>query len=120
LKKILDLGEYWEGSTGAPIPLGGIVINRALPRDTQQAMNRVMRKSVQYAFAHPDASRAFVRAHAQEMSENVMRQHIELYVNAFSIDLGVEGRHAVELLFQRAAETGLIARPEAALFVGAR
>jgi 1,4-dihydroxy-6-naphthoate synthase len=118
LKKIIDLGEFWEGSTGAPIPLGGIVVDRALSRDTQQAMNRVMRRSVEYAFAHRDASRAFVRAHAQEMSEDVMRHHIELYVNEHSIDLGVEGRRAVELLFQRAEQVGLIARPEGPLFVG--
>ena len=72
-------------------------------------MNRVMRRSVEHAFAHPEASRDFVRAHAQEMSEDVMRRHIELYVNDYSIDLGNEGRRAVELLFARAAETGVIA-----------
>ena len=69
-------------------------------------MNRVMRRSVEYAFAHPDASRAFVREHAQEMSEDVMRQHIELYVNEFSVDLGSEGRGAVELLFKHGAAAG--------------
>ena len=109
LRKILDLGEFWEESTGAPIPLGGIVIKRELSLDVQQAMNRIMRRSVEHAFAHPDASRDFVRAHAQEMSEDVMRRHIELYVNDYSIDLGHEGRRAVELLFARAAETGVIA-----------
>jgi len=109
LRKILDLGEFWEESTGAPIPLGGIVIKRELSLDVQQAMNRIMRRSVEHAFAHPDASRDFVRAHAQEMSEDVMRRHIELYVNDYSIDLGNEGRRAVELLFARAAETGVIA-----------
>ena len=108
LRKILDLGEFWEESTGAPIPLGGIVVNRKLPLAVQQTMNRVMRKSVEYAFAHPDASRPFVRAHAQEMSEDVMRRHIELYVNEYSIDLGSDGRRAVELLFARAAATGVI------------
>ena len=118
LKKIIDLGEFWEGSTGAPIPLGGIVINRALPHEAQQAMNRVMRRSVEYAFAHPDASRAFVRAHAQEMDEDVMRRHIELYVNEYSIDLGEEGRRAVKRLFQQAEDVGLIARSDVELFVG--
>ena len=110
LRKIIDLGEYWESVTGAPIPLGGIVISRALPLDVQQKMNRVMRRSVEYAFAHPDASRAFVRAHAQEMSEDVMRQHIALYVNEYSVGLGSEGRRAVRTLFERAAAAGL--RPE--------
>jgi 1,4-dihydroxy-6-naphthoate synthase len=109
LRKILDLGEFWEESTRAPIPLGGIVIRRSLPPDVQQTMNRVMRRSVEYAFEHPDASRSFVREHAQEMSEDVIRRHIELYVNDYSIDLGQEGRRAVALLFARAVATGAIA-----------
>jgi 1,4-dihydroxy-6-naphthoate synthase len=117
LKKIIDLGEFWEGATGAPIPLGGIVVNRALSHDVQQKMNRVMRRSVEYAFAHPDASRAFVRAHAQEMSEAVMRQHIALYVNDYSIDLGEEGRRAVRTLFERSAAAGLTELPAKPLFV---
>ena len=118
LKKIIDLGEFWEGATGLPIPLGGIVVNRALPVESQRAMNRVMRRSVEYAFAHPDASRAFVREHAQEMREDVMRQHIELYVNEFSIDLGPEGRRAVEALFSRALAEGVIDASRAPLFIG--
>jgi 1,4-dihydroxy-6-naphthoate synthase len=116
LKKIVDLGEFWERTTGTPIPLGGIALQRSLPADVQQRVNRVMRRSVEYAFAHPDASRAFVRAHAQEMSDDVMRQHIELYVNDFSIDLGVEGRRAVALLFERAAAAAVVPAPPANLF----
>ena len=111
LRKIVDLGEFWEESTGAPIPLGGIVVRRDLPLDAQLAANRIMRRSVEFAFAHPDASRDFVRAHAQEMSEDVMRRHIELYVNDYSVDLGTDGRRAVELLFERAAAIGVIAPP---------
>ncbi len=122
LRKILDLGEFWEGATGLPIPLGGIVVNRALPLEIQQSVNRVMRRSVEHAFAHPDASRAFVRAHAQEMSESVMQQHIELYVNDYSVDLGVEGRRAVEKLFERAAAAEIIShgRSPRPLFVPSR
>ena len=108
LKKIIDLGEYWEGETGAPIPLGGIVIKRSLPDDVKQRVNRVLRRSVEYAFAHRAASLDYVRAHAQEMSDQVMYKHIDLYVNEFSVDLGAEGRRAVELLFEKAAATGLI------------
>lgn len=119
LRKIIDLGEYWESTTGAPIPLGGIVISRSLGADVQQKMNRVMRRSVQYAFAHPDASRAFVRAHAQEMSEDVMRQHIALYVNEYSVALGPEGRRAVNTLFDRAAAVGLRPPLEHDVFVPA-
>src|SRR5690606_35089434 len=107
LAKVVDLGEFWERTTGMPIPLGGIVIKRSLPAAIRQAMNRVMRRSVEYAFANPEASRAFVRAHAQEMSDEVMRQHIDLYVNEYSVDLGPDGRRAVEVLLERAAAAGI-------------
>lgn len=119
LRKILDLGEFWESTTGAPIPLGGIAVDRSLPLATQQAMNRVMRRSVEYAFAHPAASRPFVRAHAQEMREDVMRQHIDLYVNAYSVDLGEDGRRAVHLLFERARALEVIPETPDRLFVAA-
>ena len=117
LEKIVDLGEYWESTTGAAIPLGGIVVDRALPADVQQRMNRVMRRSVEFAFAHPDASRAFVTSHAQEMSEAVMRQHIDLYVNEHSLTLGPEGCRAIEVLFARAVDAGVASVPRAPLFV---
>ena len=103
LKKIVDLGEFWESETGAPIPLGGIVVRRSLPDEVKQTVNRVLRRSVEYAFANPTASLPFVREHAQEMSEEVMYRHIDLYVNEYSVDLGAEGRRAVEMLFERAA-----------------
>ena len=119
LKKIIDLGEYWESETGAAIPLGGIVINRALPEDVQQKMNRIMRRSVEYAFANRTASLPFVRANAQEMSEDVMYQHIDLYVNDYSVDLGREGRRAVEVLFERARAVGVIPPVQTAVFLGA-
>ncbi len=119
LKKIIDLGEYWESETGAAIPLGGIVINRALPEDVQQKVNRVMRRSVEYAFANRTAGLPFVRANAQEMSEDVMYQHIDLYVNDYSVDLGREGRRAVEVLFDRARTVGVIPPVQTAVFLGA-
>lgn len=117
LRKVIDLGEYWEAETGAPIPLGGIVIRRDLPPDVLARVNRVLRASVDYAFAHPDASRPYVRAHAQEMSEEVMYKHIDLYVNEFSVDLGDEGRRAVRLLFERGRITGTIPPATAPLFL---
>ncbi len=117
LKKIIDLGEFWEAETGAPIPLGGVVINRALPDDVKRAANRVLRRSVEYAFAHRTASLPFVREHAQEMSEDVMYRHIDLYVNEYSVDLGSEGRRAVELLFERAAATRIIPAVRESLFL---
>ena len=114
---MVDLGEFWESETGAPIPLGGMVARRGQPHDVQLAVNRLLRRSVEYAFAHRDASLPFVRAHAQEMSEEVMYKHIDLYVNQFSVDLGAEGRRAVETMFERAAATGVIPEPAAALFL---
>jgi 5,8-dihydroxy-2-naphthoate synthase len=107
LRKIIDLGEYWERETGAPIPLGAIAVRRALPDEVKARVNDLVRRSVEYAFAHRDASLPYVRAHAQAMSEEVMYKHIDLYVNAFSIDLGAEGRRAVETLFARAAAAGI-------------
>lgn len=117
LKKIVDLGEFWERETGAPIPLGGIVVRRALPEDVKQKVNRVVRRSVEFAFAHRDASLPFVREHAQEMSEEVMYKHIDLYVNDYSVDLGPEGRRAIERLFDRARQVGIIPLPSDSLFL---
>ena len=117
LKKIIDLGEFWEGETGAPIPLGGIVIRRSLPDEVKRAVNRVVRRSVEYAFANRAASLPFVRDHAQEMSEAVMYQHIDLYVNQFSVDLGAEGRRAVKILFERAAASDVIPAVKVPLFL---
>jgi 1,4-dihydroxy-6-naphthoate synthase len=117
LKKIIDLGEYWESETGHPIPLGGIVVRRALPDDVKQAVNRVLRRSVEYAFANRSASLAFVREHAQEMDEEVMYRHIDLYVNQYSIDLGQDGRRAVETLFAKASASGIIPATKQRLFL---
>jgi 1,4-dihydroxy-6-naphthoate synthase len=117
LRKIVDLGEFWECETGAPIPLGGIVVRRSLPDRVKQAVNRVVRRSVEYAFAHRAASLPFVREHAQEMSEAVMYQHIDLYVNEYSVDLGPDGRRAVELLFEKARALGVIPPIEQSLFL---
>jgi 1,4-dihydroxy-6-naphthoate synthase len=108
LKKIIDLGDYWEKETGCAIPLGGIVANRNLPLDVQHKINRVLRKSVEFAFANPKSGLDYIRQHAQEMSEEVMYKHIELYVNKYSVDLGEEGRKAINLLFSTALEKGII------------
>jgi 1,4-dihydroxy-6-naphthoate synthase len=119
LKKIIDLGEFWESETGAAIPLGGIVISRRLPADVRQRVNRVMRRSVEYAFANRDASLPFVRANAQAMSDEVMYKHIDLYVNEYSVDLGVDGRRAIEVLFERARNSGVIPEMKEDLFLSA-
>jgi 1,4-dihydroxy-6-naphthoate synthase len=107
LKKIMDLGEFWDSLIHAPIPLGGIVIKRNLSNDLQQKVNRLIKKSVGYAFENPESSMDYVKAHAQEMSEEVIKKHIALYVNNFSIDLGETGINAVQLLFNKAKELNL-------------
>ena len=101
LKKIMDLGEYWESLHHAPIPLGGITIKRNVDNELKTKINLLIKKSIAYAFANPDGAMPYVRAHAQEMSEAVMKQHIDLYVNRFSSDLGTEGTRAVELMFEQ-------------------
>ena len=117
LKKIIDLGEYWETLAHAPIPLGGIVIKRNFDDELKKKFDRVLRKSVEYAFANPKSSLNFVKAHAQEMSEEVMYKHINLYVNNYSIDLGTEGKRAVNLLFDKAQELGVINKIEENIFL---
>ncbi|WP_419700094.1 menaquinone biosynthesis family protein [Mucilaginibacter sp. NFX135] len=117
LKKILDLGDYWEKQTGCAIPLGGIVANRNLPLGVQHKLNRVLRKSVEFAFANPKSGLEFIRSHAQEMSEEVMYKHIELYVNKYSIDLGEEGRKAINLLFDTALANQTIPAIKEELFL---
>jgi 1,4-dihydroxy-6-naphthoate synthase len=117
LKKIIDLGDHWEKQTGCAIPLGGIVANRNLPLDVQHKLNRVLRKSVEFAFANPKSGLDFIRAHAQEMSEEVMYKHIELYVNKYSVELGEEGRKAIKLLFDTALKNKFIPAIQQTLFL---
>jgi 1,4-dihydroxy-6-naphthoate synthase len=95
LQLITDLGHFWEEQTGQPIPLGGIVIKKEIPQAVQQQIDALIRRSIEYAFAHYPQLTNYVRTHAQEMSETVMRQHIDLYVNGYSIDLGEAGKTAV-------------------------
>ena len=117
LKKIIDLGEYWESLIHAPIPLGGIVIKRNFEVELQQKVNRLIKKSVEFAFGNPNSCMPYVKAHAQEMSEEVMQKHINLYVNNFSIDLGETGTNAVKLLFNKAEELKLFQQNNRTLII---
>jgi 1,4-dihydroxy-6-naphthoate synthase len=98
LHKVVDLGDWWENETGLPVPLAGICARADLDEATALAAERAIRASVQYAFAHRDASADYVRAHAQEMSAEVCQQHIQLYVNEWSLDIGDEGLRAIQRL----------------------
>jgi 1,4-dihydroxy-6-naphthoate synthase len=108
LVKLMDLGAFWEETTQMPIPLGGIVVRRDLPMAIQQKVERIMKRSVAYAFENPLASRDFVEKYAQEMEEQVRQQHIDLYVNNFTRGLGNEGRAAVKALFEKATALKVI------------
>lgn len=119
LVRLLDLGEHWETTTGLPIPLGGIAVRRDLPTSVQQTLNRVLRRSVEYAFAQPESVMPFVRQHAQAMEESVMKAHIDLYVSKYTIDLGRDGRAAVEQMFRIAREKGILTVQREDIFVEA-
>jgi 1,4-dihydroxy-6-naphthoate synthase len=102
LVQVVDLGAWWEEETGSPIPLGAIVARRALGVERLRRIEAAIRASTEAAMADPEASRDYVREHAQEMDEEVMQRHIDLYVNAFSIDVGEPGERAVRALLDRA------------------
>ena len=117
LIKIIDLGEYWENLTQGPIPLGGIMIKRDLPDHVKQKVNRIIKRSVQYAFDHPLEGMDFICSLSQEMSKEVIKKHIDLYVNQFSLDLGDVGRKAVETFFNYAHQSGIIPKTKQNLFL---
>lgn len=108
LIKLADLGEQWEKLTGLPIPLGTIAINRKIPEETALKVNRIIHRSLEYAYSNSLASYDFIRSNAQEMDSAVMNKHIKLYVNKFTSNLGKEGRRAIRELYRLAAEKLII------------
>ena len=117
LNKIIDLGEWWENETGLPIPLGGILAKRNLGRPYHALLNKLIQNSIEYAYAHPAEVRPYIKRYAQEMDEAVMYQHINLYVNEYSIQYGEEGKRAINELISRAEITGIIPKSEQPLFL---
>ncbi|MEA3452112.1 MAG: 1,4-dihydroxy-6-naphthoate synthase [Bacteroidota bacterium] len=108
LKKIIDLGEYWEETSEKPVPLGGIIVNRNLSSEIQQKIDRVIRRSINYAFNKPSDSLEFIKRFAQEMDEQTMFKHIDLYVNNYTKELGKEGKESIELLLKKAVELNFV------------
>jgi 1,4-dihydroxy-6-naphthoate synthase len=100
LIKITDLGDYWERKTGYPIPLGGIVVKKTVQPIIQKQIDLLIKESIEFAFSNYPKLNDYIRSHAQEMSEDVMRKHIDLYVNNYSLDLGEDGRAAVNKLME--------------------
>jgi 1,4-dihydroxy-6-naphthoate synthase len=96
----MDLGEYWEQQLKVPIPLGGIIAKKSLPAKVVADIDRLIKKSVEYSFARYPQLTDYIREHAQAMSEEVMRKHIDLYVNNYSLDLGEDGKKAVLKLLE--------------------
>ena len=106
LVQLVDLGNWWEGRTGLPIPLGGIAIRRSLGMDTARAMNAAIRASLSLARENPAGTWTYVREHAQEMDDAVIRQHIETFVTDYSLDVGEAGERGVERLLAEAGWSG--------------
>lgn len=108
LIKIADLGEYWEKLTGLPVPLGHIAVKRSVPASLAVTVARIIRRSIEYGFENPEASASFITASSKETSPEIVKKHIGLYVNEFSLDLGQKGRKALAELYRMASESGII------------
>jgi 1,4-dihydroxy-6-naphthoate synthase len=117
LQKFLDVGEWWESTTGHLLPLGGIIAKRSLGEETLQRINTAIKESLEYAYAHADETKPYVAKYAQEMSEEVRQKHIDLYVNEYSLDVGGAGKTAVRELFRRAEERGFIPKISSEIFL---
>jgi 1,4-dihydroxy-6-naphthoate synthase len=117
LHKLADMGEYWETLTGLPIPLGAIVIKRSIPDDIALKVNRVVRRSLEYAYKDSFASYDFVSDNAREMDSTIMNNHIKLFVNEYTLNLGKKGREAIVELFRIAGEKGVIPALPARIFL---
>jgi 1,4-dihydroxy-6-naphthoate synthase len=104
LHKVIDLGEYWEQKMKLPIPLGGIAVKKTIDTLTSLKVDKLIRKSIEYSFARYPIISNYVKQHSQTMSEEVMRQHIDLYVNDYSIDLGEKGKNAILQMLSLNAE----------------
>lgn len=116
LECLADLGEWWESETSLPIPLGGIAMRRGISQEIICSVQSQIRKSIEFAHLNASQTADYVKSHAQELSDDVVSQHINLYVNEFSIDIGTEGETAIETLFAKAREKGILPNSDKSLF----
>jgi len=116
LRMVLDLGQWWEQETGLPLPLGAIAIRRDLGPETAALVDLGIRESILWAEAHPNRAWDYIREHAQEMEPEVIRRHIETFVNDFSLDAGAEGENAMKRLLEAACALEGKPFPEQPLF----
>lgn len=117
LSLIEDLGAFWERKTQLPIPLGGIVVNRSVPENVQLRLQKCIYDSIRFAFENPESSLGYMRQYAQEMREDILRQHVQTFVNDFSLSLGTDGQQAVRKLLDLGSNLGLFPKPENEIFV---
>ncbi|HEY3389637.1 MAG TPA: 1,4-dihydroxy-6-naphthoate synthase [Prolixibacteraceae bacterium] len=117
LKKVVDIGEIWESKTGTAIPLEGIAVNRKFSAEVRQKIDRIMRRSVEFAIENPKLSYPFVKQYAQAMDDLLIESLIKLYVNEFTRELGIEGRKAIETLYREATTIGIIPKVRDDIFV---
>lgn len=117
LTAVMDLGKWWEEETGLPIPLGGIALKRTLKDGPGRDIDRFLKQSVEYAFTNPSEPMDYIKKYSQELSEDVINQHIDLYVNDFSVDMGTEGEQAVTEFISRAESSGIIPKNNQHIFI---
>ncbi|MBL7032157.1 MAG: 1,4-dihydroxy-6-naphthoate synthase [Nitrospira sp.] len=117
LSRVIDLGQWWEKETGLPIPLGGILAKRKLGKELILMIDDLLRQSIEYSYNNRFESMGYIKQHSQELSDGVIKDHINLYVNNFTIDIGDEGEKAVVELFSRAEDAGIIPKSEQPLFI---
>jgi 1,4-dihydroxy-6-naphthoate synthase len=108
LRKVIDLGEWWENATGLPLPLGGILAKKDLGKDVIKKVDSLIRKSIEYSLSHRDEPRVYMKQHSQELEDQVIEQHINLYVNNYSLDIGEEGLSAIRELLRKAEMKGIL------------
>jgi 1,4-dihydroxy-6-naphthoate synthase len=116
LSLVLDLGQWWEKEMAAPLPLGGIIVKRELGRETARFVEEKIRESLLYARSNPEDAWPYICSHAQEMEPGVIRQHIDMFVNDFSLDVGEEGERAIRLLVEAAKRRSNLALPQKQIF----
>jgi 1,4-dihydroxy-6-naphthoate synthase len=108
LKNVIDLGKWWESTSGFPLPLGGILAKKSLGKDVITKVDSLVKKSIEYSLSHRQESKGYIKEHSQELEDKVIEQHINLYVNDYSLDIGKEGLAAVKELFRRAEMMGIM------------
>jgi 1,4-dihydroxy-6-naphthoate synthase len=117
LKKVVDLGQWWEGNFNLPLPLGGICISRKLSADDIRLIDRIIGDSVDYAIKHPEETKPYIKKFAQETDDTVIENHISLYVNEYTHNIGELGKRSVKFLLERGAVAGFFKKPDLNIFV---